>query len=123
MQLHEQIKFVTLDGHAYMGGLWWYSENSWKELSPEYQDLLLEGFQRLKTTTRNSIKRWEAESYEVFEQSGGTIIVPDSREQQMFRNAVKGMRDWYTNTYDDIWLTRLDMAVNSCESKLNKIIQ
>ena len=123
MQLHEQIKFVTLDGHAYMGGLWWYSENSWKELSPEYQDLLLEGFQRLKTTTRNSIKRWEAESYEVFEQSGGTIIVPDSREQQMFRNAVKGMRDWYTNTYDDIWLTRLDMAVNSCESKLNKIIE
>ena len=29
MQLHEQIRFVTLDGHAYMGGLWWYSEASW----------------------------------------------------------------------------------------------
>lgn len=123
MQLHEQIKFVTLDGHAYMGGLWWYSEKSWNKLSPEYQNLMLEGFQRLKTTTRNSIKRWEAESYQVFEQSGGTIIVPDPREQQMFRNAVNGMRDWYTDTYDEIWLTRLDVAVNSCESNLNKTIE
>ncbi|SVC46340.1 uncharacterized protein METZ01_LOCUS299194 [marine metagenome] len=123
MQLHEQIKFVTLDGHAYMGGLWWYSEHSWRDLSIEHQELVLQGFQKLKTTTRDAIKRWEAESYEVFEESGGTIIVPNPQERQMFRDAVKGMRQWYTDTYDDIWLARLDMAVDFCESKLDNIAE
>ena len=48
MQLHEQIRFVTLDNHAYMGGLWWYSELSWQQLPYELQEIVLEGFQRVE---------------------------------------------------------------------------
>ncbi|MEZ5801677.1 MAG: hypothetical protein R3D29_15895 [Nitratireductor sp.] len=25
-------KYMTLDGHAYMGALWWYSDVAWKTL-------------------------------------------------------------------------------------------
>ena len=28
MKLHEQIRFIILDGHSYMGAMWWFSEPS-----------------------------------------------------------------------------------------------
>lgn len=116
MQLHEQIKYITLDGHAYMGGLWWYSEKSWQALPESLQSVVQEGFSELKGTTRRAIKHWEAESYIVFEESGGTLFVPNLEERKLFRDAVSGMRQWYSQTYGDEWLDRLDQAVKECES-------
>lgn len=118
MQLHEQIRFVTLDGHAYMGGLWWYSESSWKQLPEEFQQMVSDGFQKLRVTTRNAIKGWEADSYRAFEASGGTIHVPDQNEKRLFRDSVRGMRQWYSQTYGDSWLNRLDAEVAECEATL-----
>ena len=120
MQLHEQIKFVTLDGHAYMGGLWWYSERSWQTLPENLQSIVHDGFQKLRITTRSAIKRWEITSYAAFEESGGILFVPGQRERKMFRDAVKGMRKWYTDAYGSTWLERLDQAVNACESALDR---
>jgi tripartite ATP-independent transporter DctP family solute receptor len=120
MQLHEQIKFVTLDGHAYMGGLWWYSESSWQQLPEEFKPIVLAGFQALKKTTRDAIKRWEGESYAKFRESGGTLFVPGAKERTLFRDAVKGMRKWYTDTYGSSWLERLDAEVLACESDANR---
>ena len=122
MQLHEQIKFVTLDGHAYMGGLWWYSESSWQQMPEDLQRVIHDGFQKLRVATRDAIKSWEVDSYAAFEESGGTLFVPGPQERQMFRDSVRGMRKWYTDTYGDAWLDRLDVEVAACESKLDEQI-
>jgi tripartite ATP-independent transporter DctP family solute receptor len=119
MQLHEQIKYVTLDGHAYMGGLWWYSEHSWQRLPRDLQPIVEEGFQKLRVATRTAIKTWEAESYAKFEASGGTLYVPSDIDRKRFRDSVQGMRHWYTQTYGDTWLKRLDVAVSTCEAQLD----
>ena len=116
MQLHEQIKYVTLDAHAYMGGLWWYSEKSWQQLPESLQTIVLEGFAELKTTTRMAIRRWETESYITFQESGGTLHVPSADQRKLFKQAVVGMRQWYVDTYGEKWLKRLDQAVHHCES-------
>ena len=115
MQLHEQIKHVTLDAHAYMGGLWWYSELSWQVLPESLQAIVLEGFAELRTTTRMAIRRWEAESYITFEESGGTLHVPSAEQRKLFKQAVVGMRRWYVDTYGETWLNRLDQAVTDCQ--------
>lgn len=120
MQLHEQIKYVTLDGHAYMGGLWWYSEHSWQQLPHALQRIVADGFQKLRIATRTAIKTWEAESYAKFEASGGTLYVPSDNDRRKFRDAVQGMRQWYTQTYGDVWLRRLDVAVSTCETQLDE---
>ena len=115
MQLHEQIRFVTLDNHAYMGGLWWYSELRWQQMPEALQAIVLEGFRRLKIATRSAIKGWEAESSAAFVASGGTLHTPTAEEKQAFRDAARGMRDWYTETYGNEWLIELDAEVASCE--------
>ena len=119
MKLHEQIKFVTLDGHSYMGGMWWFSEVTWKELPPEIQRIVYDGFQELKTVTRGVIKRREIDAYREFEESGGTLYVPTPEDKAMFRQSASGMRDWYVEQYGDEWLEKLDAAIAGCEAKID----
>lgn len=119
MKLHEQIKFVTLDGHSYMGGMWWFSEVSWQELPPEIRRIVYDGFQELKTVTRGVIKRREIDAYREFEESGGTLYVPTPEEKALFREAASGMRDWYVEQYGGEWLQKLDTAIAACEAQID----
>ncbi|MDJ0751512.1 MAG: TRAP transporter substrate-binding protein DctP [Woeseiaceae bacterium] len=123
MKLHEQIKFVTLDGHSYMGGMWWFSEVTWQELPPDIQRIIYDGFQELKTVTRGVIKRREIDAYREFEKSGGSLYVPTPEEKAQFREAASGMRDWYVEQYGQEWLARLDAAIASCESEIDAAYQ
>ncbi len=119
MKLHEQIKFVTLDGHSYMGGVWWFSEVTWQTLPADIQRIIYDGFQELKTVTRGIIKRREIEAYEEFTESGGSLYVPTPAEKTQFREAAAGMRDWYVDQYGEEWLEKLDRAIASCESQVD----
>ncbi len=123
MKLHEQIKFVTLDGHSYMGGLWWFSDVTWQELPPDIQRIIYDGFQELKTVTRGVIKRREIDAYREFQDSGGTLYVPTAEEKLKFREAAAGMRDWYVEQYGDEWLLMLDVAIAACESHIDSAYQ
>jgi tripartite ATP-independent transporter DctP family solute receptor len=119
MKLHEQIKFVTLDGHSYMGGMWWFSEVSWQELPPDIRRIVYDGFQELKTVTRGVIKRREIEAYREFVASGGTLYVPTPEEKALFREAASGMRNWYVEQYGGEWLAKLDSAIAACETEID----
>ncbi len=119
MKLHEQIKFVTLDGHSYMGGMWWFSEVTWQELPPDIQRIIYDGFQELKTVTRGVIKRREIDAYREFEESGGSLYVPTLEEKAQFREAAGGMRDWYVDQYGSEWLVKLDTAIAECEAHID----
>lgn len=115
MKLHEQIKFITLDGHSYMGGMWWYSEASWQELPSDLQQIVMGGFYELRNVTRSIVKQREAGAYAEFEASGGILYRPSIEEKAGFREAAGGMRDWYVERYGDDWLLRLDRAISECE--------
>ena len=123
MKLHEQIKFVTLDGHSYMGGMWWFSEVTWQELPPDIQRIIFDGFQELKTVTRGVIKRREIDAYREFAESGGTLYVPTPEEKAQFREAAGGMREWYVEQYGNEWLDKLDNAIEECEREIDSAYQ
>ena len=118
MKFHEHIKFLTLDGHAYMGALWWYSEPGWQELTRDQKRIVFDGFQHLKTVTRALPMRRQIEAYESFKEAGGEIYVPTAEEKTAFQEAVSGMRDWYESQYGPEWLTKFDDAISACESDI-----
>lgn len=120
MKLHEQLKHVVLDGHGYMGGLWWYSEPSWRELPPDLQRIVYDGFQQLKNVTRGILKRRQIDAYEEFRKAGGVIHAPSPAEKQRFREAAAGMRAWYADNYGDEWLEKIDAAVAQCERAIDE---
>ena len=116
MKFEEHIKYLTLDGHAYMGALWWFSDRNWQELPPETRRIVFDGFQHLKTVTRAIPMRKQIEAYEAFRESGGTIYVPTPAEKKEFQDATSGMRGWYSNLYGEEWLVKLDSAISACEA-------
>ncbi|MGF1544175.1 MAG: TRAP transporter substrate-binding protein DctP [Parvularculaceae bacterium] len=115
MKFQEHVKYITLDGHAYMGALWWHSEASWRDLPPDVRRVVYDGFQHLKTVTRALPLRRQIEAYKAFEAAGGEIYAPDPEEKRAFQEAASGMRAWYADNYGREWLDKLDAAVAECE--------
>ncbi len=44
MKLHEHLRYLLADRHAYMGNMWWYSERQWQALPDDLKPLVAEGF-------------------------------------------------------------------------------
>ncbi|MCI5043157.1 MAG: TRAP transporter substrate-binding protein DctP, partial [Aquisalinus sp.] len=119
MNFHEHVKFITLDGHAYMGALWWYSDKNWQELPPDIRRQVFDGFQHLKTVTRAIPMRRQIEAYETFREAGGEVYALSPDEKAMFQQATSGMRGWYSEKYGTEWLEKLDTAIASCEQSVD----
>jgi len=108
------LKYLTLDGHAYMGALWWYSDNAWQQLPDDLRRIVFDGMNHLKTVTRAFPMRRQIEAYDAFREAGGSIYVPTAEEKAEFQEASSGMRQWYIDQYGNEWLEKLDAAVAAC---------
>jgi tripartite ATP-independent transporter DctP family solute receptor len=117
MRLEEHVKFLTIDNHAYMGAMWWFSDKRWQALPDDLRPIVEEGFRELQRVTRTIPKERQAAAFETFKTKGGVIHTPTDEERAAFRAASAPMRDWYVNKYGDRWLTRLDSAVADCAKR------
>ncbi|MDX2145506.1 MAG: TRAP transporter substrate-binding protein DctP [Rhodospirillaceae bacterium] len=116
MKFQDYLKYLTVDEHAYMGALWWYSEPHWRQLSEEDRRLVTEAFAELEAVTRAMPKQREAESFATFAKTGGEIHRLSAEEKDAFRRAASGMRAWFEGEYGREWLDKLDAAVAACRA-------
>jgi TRAP-type transport system periplasmic protein len=89
------VKYLTLDGHSYMGAFWWMSNDRFKGLTPEQQQIVVDGFAALQQATFASPKRKEIAAYADFKAAGGEIYVPSADERAAFKSAVAPVMDWF----------------------------
>ena len=114
-KLEEHVKHLTIDNHAYMGAMWWFSEARWADLPPDLRTIVAEGFEDLKTVARALPKERAEEAYERFKAAGGAVYTPTTEERAEFVAAAVDLRDWYTKQYGDEWLLKADAAIAACE--------
>lgn len=112
--LHEQIKYFTVDNHAYMGAIWWLSAARWETLDDEQRAIVSEGFERLKQVTRRVAHENEEKARKAFVDAGGEIIELSDEERRAFSAAGKEVRAWFAERYGDEWIERLDNAIAAC---------
>ena len=113
--LHEQIKYLTLDEHTYMGAFWWFSEYRWSRLDESDRRIVSEAYERLKVKTREVAKANEERAMKQFLESGGQIITLDAREKAAFQKASEGVREWFVDEFGDTWVKKLESAIAACE--------
>jgi TRAP-type C4-dicarboxylate transport system substrate-binding protein len=89
------IKYLTLDGHSYMGAFWWMGNDRFKSLAPAQQQIVVDGFAALQQATFASPKRKEIQAYADFRAAGGEIYVPTAEEKAAFKAAVAPVFDWF----------------------------
>jgi len=120
MQFQDSLNYLILDGHAYMGAMWWINEGNYQGLSDEEKRIVYNGFQELKWTTRKMPKLKAVEAYEKFREAGGEIYSPTEEEKQAFQEAAQPVWEWYEENFGSEWIDAATSAVTDCETQLDE---
>ncbi|MCP3971296.1 MAG: C4-dicarboxylate ABC transporter substrate-binding protein [Rhodobacteraceae bacterium] len=94
------LQYVTLDGHAYMGALWWMNNAKFMSMPEDMRRVVVDGFSALQQATFASPKRKSIQAYADFVAGGGDLYVPSPTEKAMFAEAAAPVYDWFKANID-----------------------
>jgi TRAP-type C4-dicarboxylate transport system substrate-binding protein len=89
------LKYLTLDGHSYMGAFWWMGQDRFASMTDAQKQVVVDGFAALQQATFASPKRKEIQAYADFKAAGGDIYVPTADEKAAFKDAATPVFDWF----------------------------
>ncbi|SLN20389.1 TRAP transporter substrate-binding protein [Roseisalinus antarcticus] len=116
------LQYLTLDGHAYMGALWWMNNETFLAMPEDMRRVVVDGFYQLQQATFASPKRKSIQAYEDFVAGGGEIYVPTPEQMAMFAEAAAPVQEWFRANVDrgDEVLDAMLMAVEEAEADLSE---
>ena len=94
------LQYMTLDGHSYMGALWWMNNDNFLAMPEDLRRVVVDGFSALQQATFASPKRKSIEAYEAFVEGGGDIYVPSPEEKAAFAAAAEPVNAWFRENVD-----------------------
>jgi len=115
------LQYITLDGHAYMGALWWMSNESFLAMPEDMRQVVVDGFYALQQATFASPKRKSIAAYEEFVAGGGDLYVPTPEQKAAFKAAAAPVYDWFKAnvTKGEAVFAALTDAVADAEAEIN----
>ena len=114
------LKYVTLDGHAYMGALWWMNNAKYMGMPADMKRVVVDGFYALQQATFASPKRKSIKAYSDFVVGGGDLYVPTPAEKAQFKDAASPVYDWFKSNVkrgDEVF-SALTTAVAEAEAQI-----
>ena len=94
------LQYLTLDGHAYMGALWFMNNEKFSGMSDDLKAVVIDGFYALQQATFASPKRKSIQAYKDFQDGGGDLYVPTPDEKAAFKEAAAPVYDWFKSNVD-----------------------
>ncbi|MEC3863145.1 TRAP transporter substrate-binding protein DctP [Mesobacterium sp. TK19101] len=89
------LQYVTLDGHAYMGALWFMNNEKYSAMPNDLKRVVLDGFYALQQATFASPKRKSIQAYQDFQAGGGDLYVPTPEQKAAFKAAADPVYGWF----------------------------
>ena len=114
------LKNVTLDGHAYMGALWYMNNENFLDMDEETRKVVVDGFQALQQATFASPKRKSIKAYADFKKAGGNLYVPTPSDKAAFKKAAEPVYTWFQKSVKDgeKWYALLSEEAAKAEKKV-----
>ncbi|MCG6903740.1 MAG: TRAP transporter substrate-binding protein DctP [Rhodobacter sp.] len=118
------LQYVTLDGHAYMGALWFMNNEKFMSMDESQRRIVADGFYALQQATFASPKRKSIQAYMDFQAGGGDLYVPSPEEKAMFRDAAAPVYDWFKANVDggEAVFDALTGTVAAVEASINETL-
>lgn len=115
------LQYITLDGHAYMGALWWMNNEKFISMDKDMRRIVVDGFYALQQATFASPKRKSIRAYEDFVAGGGDFYVLTPGEKAAFKKAAAPVYDWFKANIDkgDAIFDALTSAVAAAEAEID----
>ena len=116
------LKYMTLDGHAYMSALWYMNNEAFLGMEEDMRRIVVDGFDALQQATFASPKRKSIQAYEEFEAAGGELYVPTPEEKEAFRTAAEPVYAWFGENVEEgeRWLTLFEEAAQQAADDIEK---
>lgn len=95
------LKYVTLDGHAYMAALWYMNNEMFMDMPEDLRRVVVDGFDALQQATFASPKRKSIQAYQDFAKAGGSLYVPTPGEKDAFKKAAAPVYTWFSKNVDN----------------------
>ncbi|WP_147125291.1 TRAP transporter substrate-binding protein DctP [Shimia ponticola] len=117
------LQYVTLDGHAYMGALWFMNNEKFMSMPEDLRTVVVDGFYQLQQATFASPKRKSIQAYADFVAGGGDLYVPTPAEKAAFKEAAAPVFDWFKDNVDggEGAFDALNATVATVEEELNAV--
>ncbi|MDP3523197.1 MAG: TRAP transporter substrate-binding protein DctP [Hoeflea sp.] len=115
------LKYLTLDGHSYMGALWYMNNARFMAMDEPMRRVIVDGFAALQQATFASPKRKSIDAYKDFVAGGGSVYVPSMEEKAQFKEAAAPVFDWFKanvqggTTFYDLLVAEADKASESID--------
>ena len=119
------LKYVTLDGHAYMSALWYMNNENFLAMPVDLRKVVVDGFSALQQATFASPKRKSIQAYTDFTAAGGTIYVPTPEQKAQFQKAAEPVYTWFKGNVKDgnKWYELLKQETAKSQLSLNAAYQ
>ncbi|RKF14302.1 C4-dicarboxylate ABC transporter substrate-binding protein [Alginatibacterium sediminis] len=116
------LKYVTLDGHAYMSALWYMNNDMFMDMPEDVRKVVVDGFSALQQATFASPKRKSIKAYQEFSEAGGTLYVPTPEQKTMFKDSAAPVYEWFKTSVKDgeKWITLLNDEAAKAEADIDK---
>ncbi|MEM9853696.1 MAG: TRAP transporter substrate-binding protein DctP [Pseudomonadota bacterium] len=116
------LQFLTLDGHSYMGALWYMNNQTFLSMDESLRRVVVDGFYALQQATFASPKRKSIQAYTDFVTGGGDIYVPSPAEKAAFAAAAEPVLGWFNANVEGgpAMLEALQNAVAEAEATLGE---
>lgn len=118
--MHEVLKYATMDEHAYLWGFMAVSQSFLESLPDDLRALTVAGIRQMATVQREFNKGAEGRQNAAFVEAGGEIYVPTEEEMDTFRAVKQPMADWYIEQYGNEWYDKFTGAAADCEASVDE---
>ena len=122
MKFEESLKYLILDGHAYMGGVWIMNNDRFNSFPDALKRVVLDGVAAQNQFLRVYPKWKEYDAYETFRKAGGTIYTPTAEEKKAFQAATAPVKDYFIEQAGEdgkAWLERFEKEIKACEASID----
>ena len=121
-KLNESLRYIILDGHAYMAGFWWMNNEKFQSLPADLKKIMVDGFEALSWFIRQYNKYAEASAFNSFQATGGKIYRPTEAQLVEFQERAEAVEQWFSeNVSQDTmeWLKRYKQEIARQQSILD----
>ena len=123
MKFEESLKYLILDGHAYMGGVWIMNNDRFNSFPDALKRVVVDGVAAQNQFLRVYPKWKEYDAYEAFREAGGTIYTPSAAEKKAFQQTTAPVKDYFIKEAGEegkLWLDRFANEIKACEASLDE---
>ncbi|MFT4573746.1 MAG: TRAP-type C4-dicarboxylate transport system substrate-binding protein, partial [Marinomonas primoryensis] len=114
------LKYLTLDGHAYMSALWYMNNDAFMDMPEDLRRVMVDGFSALQQATFASPKRKSIKAYQDFANTGGILYVPTPDEKAQFKKSAEPVYSWFKGNIQDgdKWFNLLSASAAEAEKEI-----